>query len=134
MTWQIESFTDVDGNKDREFVNGSWTFHGARAIRSRSRSTVRRRCCASMAGTTVDAMSVSRSLWDYRDFIQGSKGEFGVAKHAYVLVGPGGSATAPSAIWLPDVPLSCRTPDGARMCRRHGSLALFVGGGGGGCA
>jgi hypothetical protein len=27
---------------------------------------------------------VSRSLWDYRQFIQSSKGEFGVAKHAYV--------------------------------------------------
>ncbi len=33
---------------------------------------------------TVDAMGVSRSLWDYRAFIQGSKAEFGVAKHAYV--------------------------------------------------
>jgi len=32
----------------------------------------------------IDAMSVSRSLWDYRDFIQTSKGEFSVAKHAYV--------------------------------------------------
>ena len=29
-------------------------------------------------------MGVSRSLWDYRRFIQGSKAEFGVAKHAYV--------------------------------------------------
>jgi hypothetical protein len=29
-------------------------------------------------------MGVSRSLWDYRDFIHGSKAEFGVAKHAYV--------------------------------------------------
>ncbi len=29
-------------------------------------------------------MGVSRSLWDYRRFIQESKGEFGVAKHAYV--------------------------------------------------
>jgi hypothetical protein len=33
---------------------------------------------------TVDAMGVSRSLWDYRKFIQSSKGEFGVAKNAYV--------------------------------------------------
>jgi hypothetical protein len=33
---------------------------------------------------TVDAMSVSRSLWDYRSFIQRSRAEFGVAKHAYV--------------------------------------------------
>ena len=29
-------------------------------------------------------MSVSGSLWDYRDFIRASKAEFGVAKHAYV--------------------------------------------------
>ncbi len=29
-------------------------------------------------------MSVSRSLWDYRDFIHRSKAEFGVAKHTYV--------------------------------------------------
>jgi hypothetical protein len=34
--------------------------------------------------STVDAMGVSRALWDYRDFIQHSRGEFGVAKHAYV--------------------------------------------------
>ena len=29
-------------------------------------------------------MSVSRTLWDYRDFIQRSRAEFGVAKHTYV--------------------------------------------------
>ena len=29
-------------------------------------------------------MSVSRSLWDYRAFIQQSRAEFGVAKHTYV--------------------------------------------------
>jgi hypothetical protein len=29
-------------------------------------------------------MSVSRSPWDYRDFIHRSKAEFGVAKHTYV--------------------------------------------------
>jgi hypothetical protein len=34
---------------------------------------------------TVDAMSVSRSLWDYRAFLHQSKGEFAVAKHAYVV-------------------------------------------------
>ena len=33
---------------------------------------------------TVDAMGVSRSLWDYREFIRGSKAEFAVAKHTYV--------------------------------------------------
>ena len=29
-------------------------------------------------------MGVSRTPWDYRDFIQRSKAEFGVAKHTYV--------------------------------------------------
>ena len=33
---------------------------------------------------TVDAMHVSRTPWDYRAFIHGSKAEFGVAKHTYV--------------------------------------------------
>ena len=33
---------------------------------------------------TVDAMRASRTPWDYRDFIQSSKAEFGVAKHTYV--------------------------------------------------
>src|SRR5204863_1713415 len=33
---------------------------------------------------TIDAMGVSRSLWDYREFLRSSKAEFGVAKHAYV--------------------------------------------------
>lgn len=83
MTWKIESFADVDGNKDKEFikvidlpsrvaqpfllaVNGPQTLLRAHGWQ------------------TVDAMGVSRSLWDYRQFIQDSKGEFGVAKHAYV--------------------------------------------------
>jgi hypothetical protein len=35
--------------------------------------------------STVDAMGASRTLWDYRDFIQRSKAEFGVAKHTYVV-------------------------------------------------
>src|SRR5216683_1378524 len=33
---------------------------------------------------TVDAMAVSRTPTAYRDFIHGSKAEFGVAKHTYV--------------------------------------------------
>jgi hypothetical protein len=83
MTWQIESFTDVGGNKDVEFlkfldlpertaqpfelaVNGPQAFlrqHG---------------------WSTVDAMKVSSTPNGYRDFIQRSKAEFGVAKHTYV--------------------------------------------------
>ena len=83
MTWQIESFTDVGGNKDQEFVK-----YIDLPSRTRSRSswpsTARRRCCASTAGRHVDAMGVSRTPSDYRDFIQRSRAEFGVAKHTYV--------------------------------------------------
>ncbi len=83
MTWKIESFTDVDGNKDREFV---------RVIDLPSRTPARFELAVNGPQSllrehgwqTVDAMSVSRSLWDYRAFIQRSKAEFGVAKHAYV--------------------------------------------------
>lgn len=83
MTWKTQSFTDVDGNKDLEFVkfldvarrspqpielavNGPQAFLNAHGWR------------------TVDGMGVSRHLWDYRDYLQRSKGEFAVAKHAYV--------------------------------------------------
>jgi hypothetical protein len=83
MTWQIESFTDVGGNKDQEFI---------RFIDLPSRTTQPfelaingpQRLLREHGWSTVDAMSVSRSLWDYRDFIQRSKAEFGVAKHTYV--------------------------------------------------
>lgn len=83
MTWKIESFADIDGNKNIEFmkfldvaarsphplelaVNGPQEFLRAHGWR------------------TVDGMGVSRHLWDYRAYVQGSRGEFGVAKHAYV--------------------------------------------------
>jgi hypothetical protein len=83
MTWQIESFADVGGNKDQEFVkflelprltpqpfelaiNGPQQFlqqHGWH---------------------TIDAMVASNTPANYRAFIHGSKAEFGVAKHTYV--------------------------------------------------
>ena len=83
MTWKTESFADVDGNKDREFV---------RFIELPARTPSRFELAVNgphallrdHGWAPVDAMRVSRSLWDYRDFIQASKAEFGVAKHAYV--------------------------------------------------
>ena len=83
MTWRNESFPDVDGGKDREFVP---------FLDLPSRTTARFELAvngpidllAAHGWSPVEAMSVSRSLWDYRDFIQESKAEFGVAKHAYV--------------------------------------------------
>jgi hypothetical protein len=83
MTWKIESFTDVDGNKDREFIKfielPSKTAHAFRLAINGPQTLLRQ-----YGWDTVDAMAVSRSLWDYRRFIQESTAEFGVAKHAYV--------------------------------------------------
>ena len=83
MTWQIESFTDVGGNKDQEFI---------KFIDLPSRTTQPfelavngpRALLESRGWRTVDAMRVSRTPWEYRDFIHRSKAEFGVAKHTYV--------------------------------------------------
>ena len=82
MTWQIESFEDIGGNKDQEFlkvldlpgrtkvplelaVNGPQEFlrkHGWRC---------------------VDAFGVSSNLDVYRQYLSHSRGEFSVAKHTY---------------------------------------------------
>ncbi|MEZ5293484.1 MAG: hypothetical protein R2745_20545 [Vicinamibacterales bacterium] len=83
MTWKIGSFTDVDGNKDREFLK-------VIDLPARTRAPFRLAVNGPQAllrahgWTTVDAMGVSRSLWDYRAFIHESRAEFAVAKHAYV--------------------------------------------------
>jgi len=83
MTWQIESFTDVGGNKDQEFV---------RFIDLPSRTPQPfelafngpKRLLRQHGWNTVDAMAVSRTPAGYRQFIHQSKAEFGVAKHTYV--------------------------------------------------
>ena len=83
MTWRTESFTDVDGNKDRELARfldlPRRTSQPIELAINGPRDLLQEH-----GWTTVDAMRVSRSLWDYRAFIQDSKGEFGIAKHAYV--------------------------------------------------
>jgi hypothetical protein len=88
MTWQIESFTDVGGNKDQEFVKfvdlPSRTSQPFELAINGPQALLR-----SYGWQTVDAMSVSRTPWDYRDFIQQSRAEFGVAKHTYVATSSG---------------------------------------------
>ena len=91
MTWKIESFTDVDGNKDKEFVKfidlpsriGGIAGAGPR-IHVTLAINGPQKLLSEHGWSTVDAMGVSRALWDYRQFIRESTGEFGVAKHAYV--------------------------------------------------
>ncbi len=83
MTWKIESFTDVGGNKDQEFI---------KYLDLPSRTRQRFELAINGAGTllrehgweAVDAMHVSRTVADYRDFLHRSRAEFGVAKHTYV--------------------------------------------------
>ena len=83
MTWQIESFTDVGGNKDQEFVRyidlPARTAQPFRLAINGPQTLLREH-----GWSTVDAMSVSRNPWDYREFIHRSRAEFGVAKHTYV--------------------------------------------------
>ena len=83
MTWRTESFTDVEGNKDREFLR----FLDLPA-RTPSRFGLAvngpQQLLAEHGWSPVPAMGVSSSAEDYRAFIQSSKAEFGVAKHAYV--------------------------------------------------
>ena len=83
MTWKIQSFADVDGNKNIEFMKFL-------DVARRSRQSIQlavngpREFLDAHGWSTVDAMAASRHLWDYRQFVQHSKAEFGVAKHAYV--------------------------------------------------
>ncbi|HTM04480.1 MAG TPA: hypothetical protein VL173_13310 [Vicinamibacterales bacterium] len=93
MTWKIESFTDVDGNKDKEFVKfidlpkrlgGTAGADPAPRIHITLAINGPQKLLREHGWSTVDAMGVSRALWDYRQFIRESMGEFGVAKHAYV--------------------------------------------------
>ena len=83
MTWQIESFADVGGNKDQEFVKymdlPSRTPQPFELAINGPQSLLRQHGWA-----TVDAMAVSRTPGQYREFIHGSRAEFGVAKHTYV--------------------------------------------------
>ena len=82
MTWKTESFADVDGDKDREFL---------RFIDLPSRMPGRfqlavngpMRLLQEHGWSPVEAMNISRTPWDYRNFIQRSWAEFGIAKHAY---------------------------------------------------
>lgn len=83
MTWQTESFTDVGGNKDQEFMK--YLDLPTRTAQPLEVAVNGPRTLLHEHGwSTVDAMGMSRSLWDYRAFIQASKAEFGVAKRTYV--------------------------------------------------
>jgi hypothetical protein len=83
MTWRIESFADVDGNKDQEFLKVLDVPHRT-GQRFQLAVNGPRRLLRTNGWEPVDAMATSLTPWKYREFIQGSRAEFGVAKHTYV--------------------------------------------------
>jgi hypothetical protein len=83
MTWKTDSFTDVDGNKNREFMRFiDMPAHAGQRFELAVNGP--HHLLHEHGWSPIDGMSVSRTLWDYRAFLQGSRAEFGVAKHAYV--------------------------------------------------
>lgn len=83
MSWTIESFTDVGGNKDVEFLR-FLDLPARTGPRFELAVNGPERLLQHHGWATVPAMQVSRTPGGYRDFIQASHGEFGVAKHTYV--------------------------------------------------
>ncbi len=83
MTWRTESFTDVDGNKDREFLQFLRLPEGA-PDRFALAVNGPLPLLTQHGWSPIPAMEVSRTPDSYRAFIQSSWAEFGVAKHAYV--------------------------------------------------
>lgn len=83
LSWRTESFTDVDGNKDQEFLK--YLELPARTSQLFELAINGPQDMLRQHGwNTVDAMEISRTPREYRQFIQRSKAEFGVAKHTYV--------------------------------------------------
>jgi hypothetical protein len=83
MTWQIESFADIGGNKDQQFLR---VIELPRRVGDRFLLAVNgpHELLRAHGWQTVPAMEVSRGLLDYRAFIRGSYAELSVAKHTYV--------------------------------------------------
>lgn len=83
MTWKIESFDTVGGNKDEEFLK-ILDLPARTSQRFRLAVNGPHALLAAHGWDPVDAMGVSRTPGEYREFIQSSRAELGVAKHTYV--------------------------------------------------
>jgi hypothetical protein len=83
MTWQIKSFADIGGNKDQQFLR-FLDLPGRVGDRFELAVNGPHEFLRAHGWDTLDAMRVSRTASDYRDFIRRSYAEFGVAKHTYV--------------------------------------------------
>lgn len=88
MTWKIESFQDIGGNKDAEFLKvlniPSLTGVPIELAVNGPQELLRRH-----GWKCHDAFDVSKTLGQYRDYVQSSRGEFSVAKQTYVRTNSG---------------------------------------------
>jgi hypothetical protein len=80
MSWQFESFTDVGGNKDIEFVKFIDLPSQTKQPFELAINGPQKRCATRLGD---GGRAKARTPWEYREFIT-SKAEFGVAKHTYV--------------------------------------------------
>jgi hypothetical protein len=135
MTWKIESFADVDGNKDKEFIKvidlPSRVGRDPRAGRDSRGGTAGdlpaihfklavngpRRCCGSTDGTPSTRWACRARSGTTGRSSRTRKGSSAWPRTRTWRIDRGGSATAPSAISPRAGRPSCRTPGGARTCR-----------------
>lgn len=90
MTWKINSFADIGGNKDEEFASVLDLPRRTRVPLELAISGAAPRELLQEHGWHCrEAFPVSRSLDAYRDYIRSSRGEFSVAKHTYVRTNSG---------------------------------------------
>ena len=116
MTWQIESFADVGGNKDQEFVKfielPSRTTQPFELAINGPQALLREH-----GWETVDAMRVSRTPWEYATSFTARRPNSASPSTPTSRRDPAGSAIGPSAISRRAARRSCRTPAGPRICR-----------------
>lgn len=87
MTWEIESFRDIGGNKDLEFLKvidlpGQFRAAGLPPVELAVNGP--RDLLRDHGWRCVDAFAISRDIWRYHNYITCSRAEFSVAKHTYV--------------------------------------------------
>lgn len=91
MTWQIESFEDIGGNKDAEFLKILNLSNVCKkdGIEFELAINGPRKLLRDHGWRCLDAMAVSGDPWRYHQYITSSGGEFSVAKHTYVATNSG---------------------------------------------
>ena len=91
MTWEIESFADIGGNKDREFRKVLYLpslvdipIELAVSAPEAAKPEAVKNFLQRYGWRCRNAFPVSHNLSVYRDYIRSSRGEFSVAKQTYV--------------------------------------------------